>query len=51
MNSGNFFLDNDPSNAKIGAKLSQVQNGVERVIDYGSSTEEIIVQQIENCMK
>ena len=33
---GQFVLDTDASDYAIGAVLSQVQNGVERVIAYGS---------------
>ena len=33
-----FILDTDASEVAIGAVLSQVQNGVERVIAYGSKT-------------
>ena len=31
-----FILDTDASNHAIGAKLLQVQNGVERLIGFGS---------------
>ena len=34
--SGSFILDTDASDVAIGAQLSQVQDGVERVIAYGS---------------
>ena len=33
-----YILDTDASNVGIGAVLSQVQNGVERVIAYASQT-------------
>lgn len=33
---GHFLLDTDASDYAIGAVLTQVQNGVERVIAYGS---------------
>ena len=35
---GQYILDTDASGLSIGAVLSQVQNGVERVIAYGSRT-------------
>ena len=33
---GDFILDTDASNVAVAAKLSQIQDGVERVISYGS---------------
>ena len=33
---GNFILDTDASNVAVAAELSQFQDGVERVISYGS---------------
>src|SRR3989441_7145838 len=38
MDSGEYRLDTDASNTAIGAVLSQVQNGEERVIAYASRT-------------
>lgn len=38
VNEGNFILDTDASSDTIGAVLSQIQNGQERVIAYGSRT-------------
>jgi hypothetical protein len=35
---GKFILDTDALNDGIGAVLSQIQNGVEKVIAYGSKT-------------
>ena len=33
---GDFMLDTDASNVAVAAELSQIQDGVERVISYGS---------------
>ena len=33
---GNFILDTDASNVAVAAELSQIQDGVARVISYGS---------------
>lgn len=38
VNGGTFILDTDASSDTIGAVLSQIQNGQERVIAYGSRT-------------
>jgi len=38
LDEGEYRLDTDASNLSIGAVLSQVQNGEERVIAYGSRT-------------
>lgn len=38
MNGGLFILDTDASNDAIGAVLSQIQDGKEKVIAYGSRT-------------
>lgn len=38
VNGGTFILDTDASNDTIRAVLSQIQNGQERVIAYGSRT-------------
>lgn len=38
MSNEEFILDTDASNYSIGAVLSQVQNGQERVISYASRT-------------
>ena len=51
---GLFILDTDASDETIGAVLSQVQLGREKVIAFGSqslgkSEREIIVQQTGNC--
>lgn len=35
---GNFILDTDAWDASIGAVLSQIQNGIPRVVSYGSRT-------------
>ena len=35
---GEFILDTDACDVSIGAVLSQIQNGVERVVAYGSKT-------------
>ena len=46
---GHFILDTDGSNSGMGAVLSQIQNGEEKVIAYYSKcfskTEKIIVSQ------
>ena len=44
---GSFILDTDASNASIGAELLQVQDGVERVVAYGSFT--MTPQQRKYC--
>ena len=44
---GQFVLDTDASDYAIGAVLSQVQNGVERVIAYGSRA---LSQAEKNCI-
>lgn len=38
VNGGLFILDTDASNNAIGAVLSQIQDGKEKVISYGSRT-------------
>lgn len=38
INDGSFILDTDASNEAIGCVLSQIQNGREKVIAYGSRT-------------
>ncbi len=46
-----FILDTDASNFCAGACLSQVQDGVEQPIAFGSKRRKICVPQCTNCVQ